>query len=286
MKAINVFAPFNGIGGAFLALRKARIPVNKYYSSETDTYANQCNNFHFPRTKQLGNIERVKEKNFDSKIDLVIGGSPCQGFSHSGLKANFKDPRSRLFFEFVRLVNTLQPKYFFLENVPMKKEYQDVITELLKVEPIEIDSNLFSAQNRNRLYWTNIPVPGLPKAISTDTIKDVQDKTIDDESVYLSPTAIKGIDKRSKDRKRYLKIYQPEDKSKTIMASYWKGCSNQNSVAFMDKKGLRFITPEECEALQGFPKKYTSMLSKTQRYKTLGNAFQVDTVTHLLKGLR
>ena len=97
------------------------------------------------------------------KIDLLLGGSPCQGFSFAGKQLNFKDPRSKLFFEYVKALKTLKPKYFLLENVKMKKEYQDIISERLGVEPIEINSALVSAQNRKRLYWTNIPGIEQPK---------------------------------------------------------------------------------------------------------------------------
>jgi site-specific DNA-cytosine methylase len=104
----------------------------------------------------LGSVLDVKGADLP-KIDLLIGGSPCQGFSFAGKQLNFDDPRSKLFFEFVRLKEELNPKYFLLENVKMKKESQDVISEYLGVEPVEINSALVSAQNRKRLYWTNIP---------------------------------------------------------------------------------------------------------------------------------
>jgi DNA-cytosine methyltransferase len=111
----------------------------------------------FPNTIQVGDISNVDASSFNDGIDLMMGGSPCQGFSFAGHQLNFEDPRSKLFFEFVRLKDTLKPKYFLLENVKMKKESMDIITKYMGVEPIEINSSLLSAQNRKRLYWTNIP---------------------------------------------------------------------------------------------------------------------------------
>jgi site-specific DNA-cytosine methylase len=155
---MKVLSLFDGMSGAQLALKKAGIPVEKYFASEIDKDAMQVTQDKFPNTIQLGTVEFITRATFGShRIDLLVGGSPCQGFSFAGKQLNFEDPRSVLFFEFVRLLRELRPRYFLLENVKMKKEYQDVITGLLGVEPILIDSALVSAQTRKRLYWTNIP---------------------------------------------------------------------------------------------------------------------------------
>jgi len=153
---INVLSLFDGISCGQVALERAGIKVNNYYASEIDKYAIKVTQKNYPDTIQLGDITKVKAIDLP-KIDLVMGGSPCQGFSFAGKQLNFNDPRSALFFEFARLVKECQPKYFLLENVKMKKEYQNVISELLGVQPIEINSALVSAQNRKRLYWANIP---------------------------------------------------------------------------------------------------------------------------------
>ena len=127
---MNILSLFNGISCGMLALEKVGIKVDKYYSSETDKYANTVTDYHYPNTIQLGDVN-----NFDSwdlpQIDLLIGGSPCQGFSFAGKQLNFDDPRSKLFFKFVDCLRKFKPKYFLLENVRMKKEYQDIITETL-----------------------------------------------------------------------------------------------------------------------------------------------------------
>ena len=120
------------------------------------------NNKNYPDTIQLGDVTKVKADDLEP-IDLLVGGSPCQGFSFAGKQLNFDDPRSKLFFEFVRLLKECKPKYFLLENNRMRKEYIDVISEAVGVEPIQICSSLVSAQSRKRLYWTNIPNLTPPK---------------------------------------------------------------------------------------------------------------------------
>ena len=160
---MNVLSCFDGCSGGQLALQKANIKVDNYYASEIDKYAIKVTQANFPNTIQVGDITNYLANPMYlqgrdvPKIDLLMGGSPCQGFSFAGKNLNFTDPRSKLFFEFIRLKNGLNPKYFLLENVKMKKESMDIITKYMGVEPIEINSSLLSAQNRKRLYWTNIP---------------------------------------------------------------------------------------------------------------------------------
>ena len=158
---MNVLSLFDGMSCGQIALDKLGIKVNNYFASEIDKHAIKVTQHNYPNTIQLGDVMKVKGSDLP-KIDLLIGGSPCQGFSFAGKGLNFDDPRSKLFFEYVRLKNELNPKYFLLENVKMKKEYQNIISGYLGVEPIMINSNLVSAQNRVRYYWTNIPVKGLP----------------------------------------------------------------------------------------------------------------------------
>lgn len=143
------------------ALKKVGIDIGGYYASEIDKYAIAISKKNHNRIKQIGDVTKVDFRNYRG-IDLLIGGSPCQGFSFAGKQLNFEDPRSKLFFDYVRALEQTNPTYFLLENVKMKKEYQDIITGYLGVEPIEINSNLVSAQNRKRIYWTNIPVFSRP----------------------------------------------------------------------------------------------------------------------------
>ena len=162
MRGINVLSLFDGISCGQIALQRAGLKVDKYFASEIDKHAIKVTQCNYPETIQLGDVLSVKSDNIPD-IDLLIGGSPCQGFSLAGKQLNFNDPRSKLFFEFVRLRDELNPRYFLLENVRMKKDYQDIISSYLGVHPIAINSNLVSAQSRLRYYWTNIPVIGLPE---------------------------------------------------------------------------------------------------------------------------
>lgn len=154
-EGLNVLSLFDGMSCGQLALQKAGIKVKQYYAAEIDKYAMQVTQHNFPKTIQLGDVTQIKGEDLP-QIDLIIGGSPCQGFSFAGKGLNFEDPRSKLFFEMVRLIKECNPKYFFLENVKMKKEHELVISQYMKVAPIEVNSALVSAQNRVRLYWTNI----------------------------------------------------------------------------------------------------------------------------------
>jgi len=179
---MNILSLFDGISCGRVALERAGIKVDKYYASEIDKYAIQIAQKNYPDTIQVGDITKLRGEDFKD-IDMIIGGSPCQGFSFAGKQLNFEDPRSKLFFEFVRLVKEIKPKYFLLENVKMKKEYQDVISEQLGVQPILINSALVSAQNRKRLYWTNIPNIKQPEDKGI-LLKDILEKEVD-EKYYI-----------------------------------------------------------------------------------------------------
>ena len=163
-KIMNVLSLFDGMSCGQIALDKLGVKYDSYYASEIDKYAMQVTQKNYPNTIQIGDVTQIEADDFgDERIDLLIGGSPCQGFSFAGKQLNFDDPRSVLFFEFVRLLKELKPKYFLLENVNMKKEYQDVISKYLGCEPLLINSSLVSAQTRKRLYWTNIPNVSQPE---------------------------------------------------------------------------------------------------------------------------
>lgn len=159
---MNVLSLFDGMSSAQLALAKIGIFPRNYYSSEVDKFAIKVTQANFPNTIQLGDVRALWGSHLED-IDLLIGGSPCQGFSYAGKGLNFDDPRSKLFFEFVRCIRDVKPKYYLLENVHMKQKWQDVISRCLEREPIAINSSLVSAQNRKRLYWTNIPNVSIPK---------------------------------------------------------------------------------------------------------------------------
>jgi len=144
---------FDGLSCGQLALEKAGVLVDVYYASEIDKYPIKVTQANFPNTIQVGDITKVDASSFDHDIDLMMGGSPCQGFSFAGKQLNFDDPRSKLFFEFMRLRDELKPKYVLLENVRMSKQSQDVISKYMGFEPQALDSKYKSAQKRYRLYW-------------------------------------------------------------------------------------------------------------------------------------
>jgi len=189
---INILSLFDGMSCGQIALDQLGVKVGKYYASEIDKYAIAVTKKNYPNTIHLGDVRKVEATKLD-KIDLLIGGSPCQGFSFAGKQLNFDDPRSALFFEYVRLLKECKPKYFLLENVRMKKEYQDIISKYLGVEPIMINSSLFSAQNRVRLYWTNIPNVTQPQDAGI-VLKDIlEDGVVDrDKSHCLDANYFKG----------------------------------------------------------------------------------------------
>ena len=177
---INVLSLFDGMSCGQIALDKLGVEVDKYYASEIDKYAMTIAKKNYPNILHIGDVTKVDGTKLD-KIDLMIGGSPCQGFSFAGKQLNFNDPRSALYFEFVRLLKETKPKYFLLENVRMKKEFQAIITKDLGVEPIMINSSLLSAQNRVRLYWTNIPNITQPNDLGI-VLKDIIEDGVTDRT--------------------------------------------------------------------------------------------------------
>jgi len=193
---MNVLSTYNGMGCIWLALDKLGIKVKKRYSSEIDKHACAINDKNYEDTIQLGDVTKIKSEDLE-KIDLVVGGSPCQGFSFAGKQLNFGDPRSVLFFEFVRLVGEckkLNPNVkFLLENVKMKQEYQDIISTCLGVEPIEINSTLMSAQSRKRLYWTNIEGVKKPEDKGVELCSILESGDVDrDKSYCIDANYFKG----------------------------------------------------------------------------------------------
>lgn len=273
----NVLSLFDGMSCGQIALSKIDKNVTNYFASEVDKYAIQVTNKNFPNTKQLGDVTKIKIKVLP-KIHLLIGGSPCQGFSFAGKQLNFSDPRSRLFFEFAADLRFIQEFInpdvkFILENVKMKKEYEDVISKFTGVEPIRINSSLLSAQNRERLYWTNIEGVTIP-----------EDKGINLIDIYVKGSG-KKISKETSTRPRVLKnIRSLNSKSFCLTATMYK-LSQSNGMTVIDDNGLRCITPLECERLQTVPDNYTESVYNTQRYKMLGNGWTVDVIAHILSFL-
>ena len=276
---MNVLSLFDGMSCGQIALNKAGIKYNKYFSSEIDKFAIQVTQHNYPETIQIGDVLDVKGSDLP-KIDLMFGGSPCQGFSFAGKRLNFEDPRSKLFFEFVRLRDELKPKYFLLENVKMKKEHEDVITEHMGVEPIRINSKLVSAQSRERLYWTNIPNIEQPEDKGI-LVKDILDYTT--QHKILPPKTIQA-------QLYYAKNYKATGKAPTLTRELAHGWGkNITPKCYVEIKAItgedRLFTPLECERLQTVPDNYSSIVSNTQRFNLLGNGWTVDVITHIFKNM-
>lgn len=312
---MNVLSLFDGMSCGQIALEKVGFQVDNYFASEIDKYAIKVAKANYPDMVHLGDVRDVKTA--DSrlmvenagwiKIDLLIGGSPCQGFSFAGKQLNFDDPRSKLFWEYVRLLRELRPKYFLLENVKMKQESMDVITEALGVEPIFINSSLVSAQNRQRYYWTNIPMDKLPDDKGV-MLKDIlENGYVDrDKSHCIDANYFKGGNLKSyfeKHRRQLVfskdglchvgdadirgndnvrRVYHPDGKAPCLTTM---GGGHREPKTLTSDTTWRKLTPLECERLQTVPEGYTAHVSNTQRYKMLGNGWTVDVIAHILKGV-
>jgi DNA-cytosine methyltransferase len=196
---MNVLSLFDGMSCGQIALNRAGIKYDNYFASEIDKPAIKVTMANYPNTIQLGSVTEVKAENLP-KIDLLIGGSPCQGFSFAGKQLNFDDPRSSLFFEYVRLLRECNPKYFLLENVKMKKEYEDIISEHLGTEPIHINSEVFSAQDRKRSYWTNIIFSALPIE-NKSTVEDILESEVNIRYCIDPKRSVVILDNEVKKRK-------------------------------------------------------------------------------------
>lgn len=278
----SVLSLFDGMSCGQIALNRVGIEYDNYFASEIDKHAIKVTQHNYPNTIQLGDVTKVKGVDLP-KIDLLIGGSPCQGFSFAGKGLNFDDPRSKLFFEFVRLKNETQPKYWMLENVKMKAEYQNIISEILEVKPILINSKLVSAQSRERLYWTNIPIATLND--KNIVIADVVGIETDNKSSEIIVT--KNIYPKKGQNGN---VYGIKGKCKTLSAGVGItgngiGSSNAPKIEWNNEQGWRRLTATECEKLQTVPDNYTDCVSDTQRYKMLGNGWTIDVIAHIFGSL-
>jgi site-specific DNA-cytosine methylase len=270
---MNVLSLFDGMSCGQIALDKLGIKVDNYFASEIDKYAIRVTQKNYPNTIQIGSVVDVKAENLPN-IDLLYGGSPCQSFSKQGDGSGF-DGKSKLFYEFVRLLKEVNPTYFLLENVVMKNEWKDIITESLGVSPIAINSKLISAQNRPRLYWTNIPNVKEPEDLNI-FIKDVINTVFSSEYPNYLDLEYCG-------RKRKSLVSNYNKKANCLTASMYKGqissyCKNDNDEIYK-------YTPEDCEVLQTVPVGYTKSVSNTQRFKMLGNGWTVDVIAHIFKNI-
>lgn len=311
---IIVLSLFDGISCGRIALERAGIKVDKYYASEIDKNAIQISKNNYKDIIQLGDINDIDENIIKSigKIDLVLGGSPCQGFSRAGKGLNFEDSRSKLFFNFVNVLNTVKKHNpnvkFLLENVQMKKEWVEVINNYMGVEAININSKLVSAQNRPRLYWTNINFkPIQDKNINlADILENIEFDCVEYEGLRVcksisdnSRKLISNINGEVRIKQAVKKGYIVANNGDGVNLSFplsesrrgrvIKGKSScidtQCNICVYHNGNIRRLTVKEMEKLQTLPIGYTDGVAERQRIKVIGNGWTVDVVAHILKGL-
>jgi DNA (cytosine-5)-methyltransferase 3A len=280
---MNILSLFDGISCAQIALQRAGVQYDNYFASEVNKYAIAITQRHYPATMQIGCVKRIQSM-YLPNIDLLVGGSPCQGFSFAGKQLNFKDPRSALFFQYVKLLKELKPKYFLFENVLMKREFINIISNQLGVTPVKINSSLVSAQRRSRLYWANFKI-NQPK----------------DRGVLLGDVFIDGKDitnKIWKDTRGAVgnafaikKIVTLSDKSYCLTAT---GQKITNRGATNVKIGSKYYSLgiKTCERLQTLKDNYTKVIVNNKiisdhiRHSLIGNSFTVDVIAHIFKELK
>ena len=330
---MKVLSLFDGIACGRLALKRAGIQVDSYDAFEIDKSAIKVATTNFPDINERGDVRNADFSQFVG-YDLLIGGSPCTNFSSSGkrngmtTKDKFElttlddylklkeegcefDGQSYLFWEYVRALRAVKPKFFLLENVKMKKQWQDIITRELGVEPIEINSKLVSAQNRVRLYWTNIP------NVMAPADKGIKLVDISENIDFLHPGAIRGRnvilhkaviigrrlnpDGHREDNNRSIPIIQCLEVRKT-------NCDKSNCLTTVEKDNVltplpvgryadcyglisgnrlpfRHYTRTEYERLQTLPDGYTSCISESAAKKAIGNGWTVDIIAHIFDNL-
>jgi len=261
---LKVVSLFDGCSTGAYALQELGVE-HKYFSYEIDPYALEVSEANFQSHKRLGDVNNLHPI---ESADLVIGGSPCQGFSFAGEGLNFDDPRSALFFQFVRALDLYKPEYFLLENVPMQAEHVAVISSYLGVEPLQICASSVSAQKRTRLFWTNLPYVDMFADRKTEVLRDILEAE-PAEKYYLRRNITDRMRKNTKP------VFA---KSNCLTATMYKGAQANGMTLVDNGQGLRRITPVECERLQCLPDGFTSCVSDTQRYKILGNGWNARVI--------
>lgn len=315
---MNVLSLFDGIACGRLALQRANINVDTYYASEIEKSSIKVALTNFPNIIEVGDVRNLNAKDFKN-IDLMIWGSPCQNFSMAGKRQGMttKDKitidtldkylyykqqnysfegQSYLFWEAIRLLKEIKPKYFLMENVNMADKWKDIITKELNVQPIEINSNLVSAQNRVRLYWTNIPNVSVPQDKNIE-LKDILEKDKNWNKATIVGRRLNQEGKRE-DYNKNIPITQCLEvrASNTSKSNCLTTVEKDNVLtslpigrhknAFKLNLPFRYYSQTEYERLQTLPDGYTNCLSSSAAKKVIGNAWTVDVIAHLFKGLQ
>jgi len=294
---MNVLSLFDGISCAKIALDNLGVEINNYYASEIDPYAIKVSNINHPDIINLGDIRKI-QPGILPEIDLLIGGSPCQDLSNAQKGLGLNGKKSGLFYDYIRLLKAINPRYFLLENV--KNKWGNLMSEYVGIDYVEISSAKFSAQSRPRYYWTNIDYANIPPENHNTQLNDIIEGQVDEKYYLRNPRVDEFLKNNSvankkptkegivkalqlpreihNDHDRQRRVYALSSKSPTLLA-------RADTTKILHQGRVRKLTPIECERLQGIPDNYTQICSDTQRYKIIGNAFTVQVIEHLLSGL-
>jgi len=298
--SMNVLSLFDGLGGARIVLDRIGMKPCNYFASEIDKHAMKIANVNYPDIIQLGDIRNVSAKSLPA-IDLLIGGSPCQDLSNAQKGKGLKGEKSMLFHEYIRIIDAVKPKFFLLENVVNK--WAPLMSDIVGVTHVKIDSAVYSAQSRPRFYWTNIPIKNTSNIISSICLKDILEKKADHSVFSLDDRLVSKILKKVSyeerktmksnsgilklfdipknllnDNERQRRVYSVYGKTPTLLARV-------DTTKICVDGTIRKLTPLECERAQTLPDNYTALASNSQRYKMIGNGFTIDVIAHILGGL-
>lgn len=287
---LNVLSLFDGISCGQVALERAGIEVENYYASEIKNNAIKVTKLHYPNTIHIGDINSVDFKEYIGKIDLIIGGSPCQDFSPvkwiNWQSKGLNGDKSSLFYKYLEALTVIKPKYFLLENVKMKKDCEEQLSNFLGVNGLHINSRLVSFQNRPRIYWTNIPNVNIPKDknINFQDFKDVDYEYCSKFKVNKTPSREKmwnnGLGRNQggacANVTNLEKIYCITRKQDRF--------PNSGLIEFDDF--CRYLTRRELELGQTLPEGYTDILTYNQMQDVVGDGWTVDVIAHIFKGLK
>lgn len=288
MKVVSVF---DGISCGRVALERAGISVERYVAYEIEPNAIKISKKNYPQIEHCGDVTTEDFTRY-AGFDLLMGGSPCQSLSivQSQTRQHLEG-KSKLFFEFVRALDEMKPRYFLFENVAsMNEESKGVISDLLGCEPIFIDSKLFSAQQRPRYYWTNIPFESVLPPESPTVLKDIMVPTEQVPAKYWYSFPVENLDMRKQvcgtlvhsNNEMHKRIFNPKFKCHTLTCV--SGGNQQKKV--MDNGRVRKLMPIEYERLQTLPDGYTEGVSDGARYTAIGNGWTVDVIAYILRGLK
>jgi DNA-cytosine methyltransferase len=288
---MNILSLFDGMSCGQIAINKLGIPYDRYVSSEIDAHSIKITQKNYPKTEQIGGVEHIITDQLLG-IDVLLGGSPCQDLSNVNVYTNQKGingEKSKLFWEFVRILNDTNPQWFLFENVgSASKEDVKVIDSELGVSGIPFNSKNVSMQYRNRTYWTNIPFDWMCQS-KQPSIKTILEKDVDSK-YYVTEKMRDYIMSMGTGGWQSGKLEIDLDTARPLTATMHKmhRADTDNyvtGIAPIGKTNIRRLTPIECERLMGVPDNYTYGVSDTQRYRMLGNGWQVDTICHILKGI-